>query len=61
MKKAIALVLFAAAVFSLAACGKKGERYVEPPTEVINFDNCAQVVYEVVTEENGEPKSDEEG
>ncbi len=61
MKRAIALVLFAATVFTLAACAKKGERYVEPPTEVFTFDNGGRAVYEVVTDQDGEPQTDEEG
>ena len=61
MKKAIALVLFAATVFTLAACAKKGERYKEPPTEVVTFDNGERIVYEIVTDAKGEPATDEEG
>ena len=61
MKKAIALVLFAVTVFTLAACAKKGERYKEPPTEIVTFENGERVVYEVVTDQKGEPETDEEG
>ena len=62
MKKAIALILFAATVFALAACAKKkGERYEEPPTEVITFGNGSRMIYEVVTDPDGEPETDAEG
>ena len=61
MKKMIALVLFAATIFTLAACAKKGERYVEPPTEVITLDNGGRMIYEVVTDQNGEPQTDAQG
>ena len=61
MKKAIALVLFAAVIFALAACAKKGQRYEEPPTEIITFENGGREVYEVVTDQNGEAQTDAEG
>ncbi len=61
MKKAVALLLFGAMVFGLAACAKKGEIYVEPPTETITFANGGSAVYEVVTDESGVAQTDAEG
>ncbi len=62
MKKFFAVILVFALVFCFAACAKKGQKY-EPPqmTEVITFKDGSTVIYEIVTEENGEVATDEEG
>ncbi len=62
MKKFLAVILIFALVFCFAACSKKGEKY-EPPqmTEVITFEDGSTAIYEIVTEENGEVATDEEG
>ena len=61
MKKITAIVLVFAVIFCFAACSKKGEKYEPPVTEVVEFENGVTAVYEVVTEENGEVATDEEG
>lgn len=61
MKKITAIVLIFAVIFCFAACSKKGEKYEPPVTEVVEFENGVTAVYEVVTEENGEVATDEEG
>ncbi len=61
MKKIICVLLTFAALFALAACGKKVEVYVEPPTEILSLENGSTAVYEVVTDENGENITDESG
>ncbi|HBL41299.1 MAG TPA: hypothetical protein DDY98_06955 [Ruminococcaceae bacterium] len=61
MKKAVALLMFGAMVFAFAACAKKGEIYVEPPTEIITFKNGGSAVYEVVTDESGVAQTDADG
>lgn len=61
MKKTICIVLTLAMLFAFAACTKKGEQYVEPPTEIISFENGSTAVYEVVTDDKGEAVTDENG
>lgn len=61
MKKITAIVLIFAVIFCFAACSKKGEKYEPPVTEVVEFEDGVTAVYEVVTEENGEVATDEEG
>lgn len=61
MKKITAIVLVFAVIFCFAACSKKGEKYEPPVTEVVEFEDGVTAVYEVVTEENGEVATDEEG
>lgn len=63
MKKGLCILLVFAVIFCLAACGKnnKGEIYTPPHTEVITFEDGESAVYEVVTDAEGEPVTDEEG
>lgn len=63
MKKGLCILLVFAVIFCLAACGKnnKGEIYTPPHTEVITFEDGESAVYEVVTDEKGEPVTDAEG
>ncbi len=62
MKKFIAIILVFVLIFCFAACSKKGQKY-EPPqmTEIVTFKDGSTVIYEIVTEENGEVATDEEG
>lgn len=64
MKKIMIVLVAFAVIFCFAACNKnknKGEIYVPPQTEVITFENGETVIYEVVTEANGEAATDAEG
>lgn len=65
MKKGLAILLVFAVIFAFAACtkdpGAQGEIYVEPPTEIISFENGSTAVYEVVTDAKGEAVTDEDG
>ncbi len=61
MKKALCILLVFAAIFALSACGKNGEIYTEPPTEIITFENGSTAVYEIVTDQSGEAVTDENG
>lgn len=59
----IVFVAFAV-ILCFAACNKnknKGEIYVPPQTEVVTFENGETVIYEIVTETNGEVATDAEG
>lgn len=62
MKKTICILLTCAMLFAFAACSKnKGELYVEPPTEVITFEDGETAVYEVVTDTSGVAVTKENG
>ncbi len=63
MKKGLCILLVFAVIFCLAACGKnnKGELYTPPHTEVITFEDGESAVYEVVTDDKGEPVTDKDG
>ncbi len=61
MKKFICIGLTFAMLFAFAACTKKGDKYVEPPTDVVTFENGNTAVYEVVTDAKGEAVTDEKG
>ncbi|MBQ2963584.1 MAG: hypothetical protein IJE14_02890 [Clostridia bacterium] len=64
MKKGLCILLVFAVIFCLAACGKngnKGEIYTPPQTEVITFEDGESAVYEVITDAEGEPVTDDEG
>lgn len=63
MKKGLCILLVFAVIFCLAACGKnnKGELYTPPHTEVITFEDGESAVYEVVTDNKGEPVTDKDG
>ena len=64
MKKIMIVLVAFTVIFCFAACNKnknKGEIYVPPQTEVVTFENGETVIYEVVTEANGEAATDAEG
>lgn len=64
MKKIMIVLVAFAVIFCFAACNKnkaKGEIYTPPQTEIVTFENGETVIYEVVTEANGEAATDEEG
>ncbi len=62
MKKALCILLTFAVIFTFAACSRnKGEPYVEPPTEILSFEDGETMVYEVVTDAAGEAVTDENG
>lgn len=64
MKKGLCILLVFAVIFCLAACGKngnKGEIYTPPQTEVITFEDGESAVYEVITDAEGEPVTNDEG
>ncbi len=64
MKKIMIVLVAFAVIFCFAACNKnknKGEIYVPPQTEVVTFENGETVIYEVVTQANGEVATDAEG
>ncbi len=62
MKKIMLVAAAFAVIFCFAACNKnKGDIYEPPMTEVISFEDGVTAIFEVVTEENGEVVTDEEG
>ncbi len=64
MKKILIVLVAFAVILCFAACNKnknKGEIYVPPQTEVVTFENGETVIYEIVTETNGEVATDAEG
>lgn len=62
MKKIMLVAAAFAVIFCFAACNKnKGQKYEPPMTEVITFEDGVTAVFEIVTEENGEIATDEEG
>lgn len=64
MKKIMIVLVAFAVIFCFAACNKskdKGAIYTPPQTEIVTFENGETVIYEVVTEANGEAATDEEG
>lgn len=62
MKKILLVVAALAVIFCFAACNKnKGNVYEPPQTEVISFEDGVTAIFEVITEENGEVATDEEG
>ena len=62
MKKIMLVAAAFAVIFCFAACNKnKGDVYEPPMTEVISFEDGVTAIFEVITEENGEVVTDEEG
>lgn len=62
MKKIMLVAAAFAVIFCFAACNKnKGDVYEPPMTEVISFEDGVTAIFEVITEENGEVATDEEG
>ncbi len=62
MKKIMLVAAALAVIFCFAACNKnKGDVYEPPMTEVISFEDGVTAIFEIVTEENGEVATDEEG
>lgn len=62
MKKIMLVAVAFAVIFCFAACNKnKGDVYEPPMTEVISFEDGVTAIFEVITEENGEVVTDEEG
>ena len=62
MKKIMLVTVALAVIFCFAACNKnKGDVYEPPMTEVISFEDGVTAIFEIITEENGEVATDEEG
>lgn len=61
MKKILLVATAFAVILCFAACNKDKKQIYEPNTTVINVGDGETVIFEIVTEENGEVATDEEG
>lgn len=61
MKKLLCLAVLLIVLTAFVACTKKGEKFIEPPTEVVTLENGETAVYEVITQKNGEAVTEENG